>query len=69
MNSFMLLYRSPKYFSHSPVMASRYFTLDKGSLKQRIVQLLGNQYNAKLVNVQEKQIISIFQVSQVSRCR
>jgi DNA mismatch repair protein MutL len=30
------------------------FHLERGSLKQRIVQLLGNQYNAKLVNVQEK---------------
>ncbi len=30
------------------------FHLEKGSLKQRIVQLLGNQYNARLVSVQEK---------------
>lgn len=30
------------------------FHLEKGSLKQRIVQLLGNQYNAKLVTVQEQ---------------
>ncbi|MDF2186952.1 DNA mismatch repair endonuclease MutL [Paraflavitalea sp. CAU 1676] len=30
------------------------FHLEKGTLKQRIVQVLGNQYNAKLVNVQEK---------------
>ncbi len=30
------------------------FFLEKGSLKQRIVQLLGNQYNAKLVPVQEE---------------
>ncbi len=30
------------------------FHLEKGTLKQRIVQLLGNQYSAKLVNVQEK---------------
>jgi DNA mismatch repair protein MutL len=30
------------------------FHLEKGSLKQRIVQLLGSQYNAKLVTVQEK---------------
>ncbi|WP_046368467.1 DNA mismatch repair endonuclease MutL [Flavihumibacter petaseus] len=30
------------------------FHLDKGSLKQRIVQVLGNQYNAKLVPVQEQ---------------
>ncbi|MEO7766529.1 MAG: DNA mismatch repair endonuclease MutL, partial [Ferruginibacter sp.] len=30
------------------------FHLERGSLKQRIVQLLGNNYNAKLVNVLEK---------------
>jgi len=30
------------------------FHLEKGSLKQRVIQLLGNQYNAKLVNVQEQ---------------
>ncbi|MEO6914387.1 MAG: DNA mismatch repair endonuclease MutL [Chitinophagaceae bacterium] len=30
------------------------FHLEKGSLKQRIVQLLGNQYSSKLVTVQEK---------------
>ena len=30
------------------------FILEKGSLKQRIVQLLGNNYNAKLVPVQEQ---------------
>ncbi|MFI5155053.1 MAG: DNA mismatch repair endonuclease MutL [Chitinophagales bacterium] len=30
------------------------FHLDKGSLKQRIVQILGSQLNAKLVSVQEK---------------
>lgn len=30
------------------------FYLEKGSLKQRIVQLLGSQYNAKLVTVQEQ---------------
>jgi len=30
------------------------FFLEKGSLKQRIVQLLGNQYNAKMVMVQEE---------------
>lgn len=29
------------------------FHLDKGTLKQRIVQLMGNNYNAKLVSVQE----------------
>jgi DNA mismatch repair protein MutL len=30
------------------------FHLDKGTLKQRIVQILGNNYNAKLVSVQEQ---------------
>ena len=30
------------------------FHLDKGTLKQRIVQILGNSYNAKLVSVQEQ---------------
>ena len=30
------------------------FYLERGTLKQRIVQLLGSQYNAKLVTVQEK---------------
>jgi DNA mismatch repair protein MutL len=30
------------------------FHLEKGTLKQRIVQVLGNHYNAKLVSVQEK---------------
>jgi DNA mismatch repair protein MutL len=30
------------------------FHLDRGSLKQRILQILGSQYNAKLVTVQEK---------------
>ena len=30
------------------------FHLEKGSLKQRIVQILGNSYNAKLVSVQEQ---------------
>jgi DNA mismatch repair protein MutL len=30
------------------------FHLDKGSLKQRIVQILGNQYNSRLVSVQEQ---------------
>jgi DNA mismatch repair protein MutL len=30
------------------------FHLERGTLKQRIVQILGNTYNAKLVSVQEK---------------
>ncbi|MET0244132.1 MAG: DNA mismatch repair endonuclease MutL [Flavitalea sp.] len=32
----------------------QHFYLEKGSLKQRIVQLLGNNFNAKLVTVQEQ---------------
>jgi DNA mismatch repair protein MutL len=30
------------------------FHLEKGSLKQRVLQIMGNSYNAKLVNVQEQ---------------
>ncbi len=30
------------------------FHLEKGSLKQRIIQILGNSYNSKLVNVREE---------------
>ncbi|MEO6187454.1 MAG: DNA mismatch repair endonuclease MutL [Ginsengibacter sp.] len=30
------------------------FHLEKGSLKQRIIQILGNNYNSKLVNVREE---------------
>ena len=30
------------------------FHLEKGSLKQRIIQILGNQYQSKLVTIQEK---------------
>ncbi len=30
------------------------FHLERGTLKQRIVQILGNSYNAKLVSIQEK---------------
>ena len=38
-------------FSHN---GQQVFYLEKGSQKQRIVQLLGNQYNAKLVPVHEE---------------
>ena len=41
------------HFSFTSNGQQVYF-LEKGSLKQRIVQLLGNQYNAKLVPVQEE---------------
>ena len=35
-------------------MVSKLFHLEAGSLKQRIIQLLGNNYNAKLVTVKEE---------------
>jgi DNA mismatch repair protein MutL len=34
--------------------AQEMFQLEPGSLKQRIIQLLGNQYNAKMVSVKEE---------------
>ncbi len=39
---------------HLPVNGQEVFHLEKGTLKQRIVQILGNSYNAKLVSVQEQ---------------
>lgn len=44
----------PQLFFSLTHNGQQVFHLDKGSLKQRIVQLLGNQYNAKLVTVQEQ---------------
>ena len=44
----------PEIFFSFTSNGQQVFHLEKGSLKQRIVQLLGNQYNAKLVSVQEK---------------
>lgn len=44
----------PEIFFSIASNGQELFHLDKGSLKQRIVQLLGNQYSAKLVAVQEK---------------
>lgn len=44
----------PEIFFSFTSNGQQVFHLEKGNLKQRIVQLLGSQYNAKLVNVQEQ---------------
>jgi DNA mismatch repair protein MutL len=44
----------PQVFFSLTANGQQVFHLDRGSLKQRIVQILGNQYNSKLVAVQEK---------------
>jgi DNA mismatch repair protein MutL len=44
----------PEIFFSLSANGQQMFHLDKGTLKQRIVQLLGNQYNAKLVSVDEQ---------------
>lgn len=44
----------PEIFFSLSANGQEMFHLEKGTLKQRIVQVLGNQYNAKLVTVQEK---------------
>lgn len=44
----------PEIFFSLSSNGQEMFHLERGTLKQRIVQVLGNQYNAKLVNVQEK---------------
>ncbi|MEO6556351.1 MAG: DNA mismatch repair endonuclease MutL [Ferruginibacter sp.] len=44
----------PEVFFSFTSNGQQVFHLEKGSLKQRIVQLLGNSYNAKLVSVQEQ---------------
>ena len=44
----------PQLFFSLNSNGQQVFHLEKGSLKQRIVQILGNSYNAKLVAVQEK---------------
>ena len=44
----------PEIFFSLTANGQEMFHLEKGTLKQRIVQVLGNQYNAKLVTVQEK---------------
>jgi len=43
----------PELFFSLNANGQELFHLEKGTLKQRIVQLLGNQYNAKLVSVGE----------------
>ena len=44
----------PEVFFSLSSNGQEVFHLEKGTLKQRIVQILGNNYNAKLVNVQEQ---------------
>ena len=44
----------PEIFFSLSSNGQQVFHLEKGSLKQRIVQILGNSYNAKLVAVQEQ---------------
>lgn len=44
----------PEIFFSLTSGGQQVFHLEKGSLKQRIVQILGNSYNSKLVSVQEK---------------
>jgi DNA mismatch repair protein MutL len=44
----------PNVFFSLSTNGQEIFHLEKGTLKQRIVQVLGNAYNAKLVTVQEK---------------
>jgi DNA mismatch repair protein MutL len=44
----------PEIFFSLTSNGQEVFHLEKGSLKQRIVQILGNNYNAKLVAVQEQ---------------
>lgn len=43
----------PEIFFSLSSNGQQVFHLEKGTLKQRIVQILGNSYNAKLVSVQE----------------
>ena len=44
----------PDIFFSLTANGQQMFHLDRGTLKQRIVQLLGNSYNAKLVSVEEQ---------------
>ena len=44
----------PDIFFSLSANGQQLFHLEKGTLKQRIVQILGNQYNSKLVTVQEQ---------------
>ena len=49
-------YHSPTYFFSLSSNGQEVFHLEPGSLKQRLLQVLGNQYSTKLVNVKRKQI-------------
>jgi DNA mismatch repair protein MutL len=53
MNLFGWRWPFPAVFFRLPVTGQQIFYLEAGSLKQRIVQLLGNNYSAKLVSVKE----------------
>jgi DNA mismatch repair protein MutL len=44
----------PELFFSMQSNGQEVFHLEKGSLKQRVVQILGNSYSAKLVSVQEQ---------------
>ncbi|MBU6157721.1 MAG: DNA mismatch repair endonuclease MutL [Bacteroidetes bacterium] len=44
---------NPHLFFSLTANGERQFHLDPGTMKQRIIQLLGNQYQTKLVNVEE----------------
>jgi len=44
----------PQIFFSLTANGQEIFHLDKGTLKQRVVQVLGSQYNARLVSVQEQ---------------
>ncbi|MBL0357762.1 MAG: DNA mismatch repair endonuclease MutL [Chitinophagaceae bacterium] len=44
----------PEIFFSLSSNGQQVFHLEKGSLKQRIVQILGNNYNAKLVSIKEE---------------
>lgn len=44
----------PEIFFSLNSNGQQVFHLEKGSLKQRIVQILGNNYNARLVNINEE---------------
>ena len=44
----------PEIFFSLNSNGQQVFHLEKGTLKQRIIQILGNNYNTKLVNVQER---------------
>lgn len=44
----------PEIFFSLSSNGQQVFHLEKGSLKQRIIQILGSSYNAKLVSVQER---------------